>query len=384
MAERVVPGVDSFLEEKRFRAQRIGLITNHSGVTSAGVPTWKALMQAGFRLTALFGPEHGFRGEAQDAVHIGDETFAGVRVHSLYGERQRPTGEMLADVDLMVFDIQDVGCRFYTYLYTLAYSLEAASRAGKTFCVLDRPNPIGGLAVEGGPIAEEAASFVGGYGLPPRTGLTVGEYASYLRGEYFPAAHVEVVPLQGWRRPMFFGQTGLPWLAPSPNIPSVETALVYPGTCLFEGTNVSEGRGTTRPFETIGAPWIDGERLREALTALELPGVLFCSTFFTPAFSKHKGESCQGVVLHVCDREQFRPLRTALAMLAVIKRDYGDHFQWRPDWEGNFSFVDRLAGGRWLRECVDAGKGLPELYARACQGQERFERARGRYQMYSA
>jgi uncharacterized protein YbbC (DUF1343 family) len=195
---------------------------------------------------------------------------------------------------------------------------------------------------------------------------------------------VEVIKLEGWRRSMFFEETGLPWLAPSPNIPSVQTALVYPGTCLFEGTNVSEGRGTTRPFETIGAPWIDGEKLREALTELALPGVVFCSTFFAPAFSKHKGESCQGVVLQVSDREQFAPLRTALAMLAVIKRDYRDRLQWRPDWEGNFSFVDRLAGGRWLRDSVDAGKGPQELYARACEGRERFEKARARYLAYGA
>ncbi len=382
MADRVVPGVDSFLQDRRFRGDRIGLITNHSGVTSEGVPTWKALMQAGFRLTALFGPEHGFRGEAQDAVQVGDETFAGVRVHSLYGARQRPTEEMLRDVDLMVFDVQDIGCRFYTYLYTLAYSLEVASRAGKGFCVLDRPNPIGGVAVEGGPIAEEAASFVGGYGLPARTGLTVGEYARYLQDRYFAQARLEVIGLQGWRRPMFFGETGLPWLAPSPNIPTVEAALVYPGTCLFEGTNLSEGRGTTRPFETIGAPWIDGERLREALQELSLPGVTFCSTFFNPTFSKHKGESCQGVVLHVTDRERFRPLRTGLAMLTVIKRDYRERFQWRPDWEGNFSFVDKLAGGRWLRDLIDAGKELDEVYARACEGQQSFEAARARCLMY--
>jgi uncharacterized protein YbbC (DUF1343 family) len=382
MAKRVVPGVDSFRQESRFRDRRIGLITNPTGMTSTGVPTWRALLEGGFRLTALFGPEHGFRGEAQDAMRVADETFHGVRVYSLYGERQRPTVEMLADVDLMVFDIQDVGCRYYTYLYTLAYSLEACAAAGKSFCVLDRPNPIGAVAVEGGPIADEAASFVGGYGLPARTGLTVGEYARYLKGQYFPHAALEVIPLEGYRRGMSFAETGLPWPAPSPNLPSVDTALVYPGTCLFEGTNLSEGRGTTRPFETIGAPWIDGERLREALAELELPGVVFSSTFFTPTFSKHKGESCQGVVLHVSDRDRFRPLRTALAMLSVLRRDCGEHFEWRPDWEGNFSFVDRLAGGSWLRDMVDAGGALDDMYDRACQDQDRFEGLRARYLIY--
>ncbi len=384
MAKRVVPGVDSFQGEPRFRDLRIGLITNPTGMTSTGVPTWRALLEGGFRLTALFGPEHGFRGEAQDAVRVADETFHGVRVYSLYGERQRPAVEMLADVDLMVFDIQDVGCRYYTYLYTLAYSLEVCAGAGKSFCVLDRPNPIGAVAVEGGPIDDEAWSFVGGYGLPARTGFTVGEYARWLKGQYFPQARLEVIPLQGYRRAMFFGETGLPWPAPSPNLPTVEAALVYPGTCLFEGTNVSEGRGTTRPFETIGAPWVDGERLREALAELELPGVVFSSTFFTPTISKHKGQSCQGVVLHVSDRDAFRPLRTALAMLSVLKRDYAEHFEWRPDWDGNFSFVDRLAGGSWLRDSIDAGEGLDQVYDRACQDQDKFEGIRARYLIYKS
>ena len=384
MASRTTAGVDSFLESGRFRGTRIGLITNPSGVTSAGVPTWRAVLDAGLRLEALFGPEHGFRGEAQDAVSVGDEIFQGVRVFSLYGECRRPTPEMIADVELMVFDIQDVGCRYYTYLYTLAYALEICASAGKPFCVLDRPNPIGAVTVEGGPIAPEAASFVGGYGLAPRYGMTVGEYARYLQGEYFPDAALEVVPMEGYRREGLFADTGLPWVAPSPNIPSVDVAVVYPGTCLFEGTNVSEGRGTTRPFETIGAPWVDGEGFRRALAALELPGAVFSSTFFTPTFSKYRGEPCQGVVVHVRDRDLFQPLRTAVAMLWVLKRDYAAEFSWRPDWEGSFSFVDKLAGGPYLRELLDEGKDADAVYARACEGQDRFERTRARYLIYAA
>jgi uncharacterized protein YbbC (DUF1343 family) len=384
MAPATVPGIDRFLDDARFRGSRIGLITNPSGVTSAGVPTWKALLDAGFPLASLFGPEHGFRGQAQDAVELADESFRGVRLYSLYGERQRPTREMLEDLDLMLFDIQDVGCRYYTYLYTLAYCFEACAAAGKPFCVLDRPNPIGALVVEGGPIAAEAASFVGGYGLPARYGLTVGEYALYLQGEYLQGAELEVLRMEGYRRAMFFPETGLPWVAPSPNLPSLETALVYPGTCLFEGTNLSEGRGSTRPFETIGAPWLDGEGLREELAALEIPGATFTSTFFTPTFSKHKNEPCEGVVLHVRDRQAFRPLYTALAMLRAVKIRHPDRFEWRPDWEGNFSFVDRLAGGRYLRDMIDSGAGTKELYARACLDQRRFEETRQRYLVYDS
>jgi uncharacterized protein YbbC (DUF1343 family) len=382
MASKTVPGIDTFVKTDRFRGSRIGLITNPSGVTSAGVPTWKALMNAGFRLEAIFGPEHGFRGEAQDGVQVTDDTFHGVRVHSLFGDRERPTDEMIRDLDLMVFDIQDVGCRYYTYLYTLAYALEACEAAGKSFCVLDRPNPIGAVLVEGGPIAQDAVSFVGGYGLPPQYGMTIGEYARYLKGEYVPKADLEVITLKRYRRDQLFGATGLPWIAASPNLPTVDTAIVYPGTCLFEGTNVSEGRGTTRPFETIGAPWLDSEQLREALMELELPGAAFSSTYFAPTFSKYKGELCQGVVLHVTDRALFRPLRTALAMLWVLKRDWADRFQWKPNWEGDFSYVDRLAGGPYLRDMFDAGKGLDEVYARACLDQGRFESTRAHYLIY--
>jgi len=382
MADQTVPGIDSFLSASRFRGAGIGLVTNPSGITARGVPTWRALLDAGFRIAALFGPEHGFRGAAQDGVQVGDETFLGIPVHSLYGDSQRPAEEAVREIDLMVFDIQDVGCRYYTYLYTLAYCMEACAAAGKPFCVLDRPNPIGAVLVEGGPIGKEAESFVGGYGLPARYGMTIGEYARYLAGEYVRGVELEVIPLERYRADLPFHGTGLPWTAPSPNIPSVDTAVVYPGTCLFEGTNVSEGRGTTRPFETIGAPWIDGEGFRRALMGLSLPGVVWSASFFTPTFSKYKGDACQGVVLHVTDHGAFRPLRTAVAMLWVLKRDYGGRFEWKPDWEGGGSFVDRLAGGRWLRDLLDAGKGPDEVYSRACSGQEGFERTRRKYLLY--
>lgn len=378
-ARRTMPGVEGFLASSRFKDIGIGLVTNPSGVTSRGVPTWRALLDAGFRLSGLFGPEHGFRGDSQDGVKIADQTFRGVPVYSLYGAHQAPTTEMARGMELMLFDIQDVGCRYYTYLYTLASCIGFCAAAGVPLCVLDRPNPIGAIAVEGGPIHPSAESFVGGYGLPARYGMTIGEYARYLRGEYYPTVELEVVELAHYRRDLTFEATGLPWVSPSPNVPSVATAVAYPGTCLFEGTSLSEGRGTTRPFETIGAPWIDGERLREALMELGLPGVAFSSTFFTPSFSKHKGESCEGVVVHVLDRAVFRPLYTALAVLWVLKRDYPEPALW--DIGGPYH-LDKLAGGGYLRDMLEAGAPIEELYARACREQARFEAIRERYLIY--
>lgn len=364
-------GVEGFLESSDAEGQRVGLITNQTGVTCGGVPTWKAFLEAGIDLRALFGPEHGFRGEAQDAVHVSDEEFHGVRVHSLYGEHFKPTPEMLEGLDLVVFDIQDVGCRYYTYLQTLGYTMEVCSTVGVSCAVLDRPNPIGGVEVEGGPIAKEHESFVGGFGLAARYGMTIGEFARYVDDNYYPGIDLTVYPVEGWRRETY--ENALPWVLPSPNLPSVDCAVVYPGTCLFEGTNLSEGRGTTRPFECFGAPWIDGEELRELLAALELPGVVFTSLFFTPTFSKHAGTQCGGVTLHVSDRKRFRPLRTGIALVRAIHERWRDHFEWRADRrrEGMFSF-DRLAGGPAVRELVERGSPLDEIYQSACTGRDEY------------
>jgi len=379
---KVVPGIELFLKEKRYRDLRLGLITNPTGVTSGGVPSWKSLLEAGYRLTALFGPEHGFRGESQDAVQLKDDTFQGIKTFSLYGEHLKPTEQMLEALDLMVFDIQDVGCRYYTYLYTLGYAMEACQKAGKKFVVLDRPNPIGSHIVEGGPIEKEHDNFVGGYGLAHRYGLTIGEYARYVRGEFYPDLELTIVALKGYRREMLYPECGLPWISPSPNLPTLGAALVYPGTCLFEGTNLSEGRGTTRPFETIGAPWLDGERYREQLTALHLPGIVFTSLFFTPEFSKHSGSSCQGVMLHVTDNDSIKPLYTAVNMLWQLKHDYPQQFEWKRDWEEDFSFVDRLAGGPYLRTMLDEGESVDDVYRRLCQGRDDFLTVREKYLLY--
>jgi uncharacterized protein YbbC (DUF1343 family) len=380
----VTTGLDRLLGEGLHRSERIGLATNPSAVTRGGAPNWKALMEAGYAISAFFGPEHGFRGDAQDGVEVADGSFLGIPSYSLYGTRDTPEPRMLDGLDCVVYDIQDVGCRYYTYLYTLANIMAACEKTGTRVVVLDRPDPIGGIEVEGAPIAPEHSSFVGGYRLPHRYGMTVGEFALYLKGEYFPGTMLEVVELKGWKRSMFFEECGLPWVSPSPNIPSIATAMVYPGTCLFEGTELSEGRGTTRPFETLGAPWIDGEALRAAMAAQKLPGVTFTRAAFTPTFSKHKGVFCEGVTLHVADRAAFRPLLAGIALLKTIRDLYPKDFAWKPTWEdAKVSFNDRLAGGPALRNMIDGGQPLEAIYAALREGEDAFRATRAKYLIYS-
>jgi uncharacterized protein YbbC (DUF1343 family) len=377
-------GIDVLLREKLYKKERIGLVTNPSAVTADGEPSWRALLGRGYELKAFFGPEHGFRGDAQDAVEIGDGEFRGIPSYSLFGKRLEPEPRMLEGLDALIFDMQDLGCRYYTYLYTLAGVCEACERKGKRLVLLDRPDPIGGEEVEGSPMPEAYANFLGARRLPQRTGMTLGEYARYLKGEYFPRLDLELVELEGWRRSALFDETGLPWVWPSPNIPSLGTALVYPGSCLFEGTNLSEGRGTTRPFECFGAPWIDGPEFRQALAALGLPGALFTAASFTPTFSKHQGAFCQGTAIFVTDRTSFRPLLVGIAALKLAHDRYPDYFAWKSDWEGEDRFfVDKLAGGPALRGMIDSGESLEAIYRSMTAGVEDYLEARARYLVYS-
>ena len=382
--EKVLPGIDYFLKNRLYKSKRIGLITNQTGVTSKGIPTWKALLSKGYTLTALFGPEHGFRGEAQDAVSIEDSSFNGINTYSLYGKRLSPTEEMLKNVEVLLYDIQDIGCRYYTYLYTLAYSMEVCGKAETSLVVLDRPNPITHYQVEGNSISDEYSSFVGGYGLPNIYGLTIGEFAGYLKLYYYKDIKLDVIPMQNYRRNMPFEDTGLPWIFPSPNIPSLQTTSVYPGTCLFEGTNVSEGRGTTRPFEIIGAPWIDGEELRATLSRLSLPGVVFSSLFFTPVFSKYKNVSCGGISIHIEDRHIYKPLYTGLAILHTIRSLYPENFHWKRDWEKEDGyFVDKLTGSRDVRKMMDKNESIKRLYSELIFNTNDFLHRREAVLMYS-
>lgn len=344
----------------------------------------------GVRLRALFGPEHGVRGDAQYMAAVGHEADprTGLPVHSLYGptvDSLSPAPETLHGLDALVFDIQDVGARYYTYQATMMLCMEAAARAGIGFVVLDRPNPIGGVAVEGPALRRGFESFCGLHDLAPRHGMTVGELAELFRAERRLELNLLVVPCQGWRREQRARDTGLPWVFPSPNMPTPETALVYPGMCLLEGTNLSEARGTTRPFELFGAPWLDGASLAEALAGERLPGVAFRPVSFVPAWDKHAGERCHGVELQVTDPEAFRPFRTALACVAAARAREPDRFRWRTEpyeYVADVPAFDLLCGSAREREGIEAGRSWREL-ARAFAPEERaFARRRARYLRY--
>ena len=330
----------------------VGLITNHTGVD----PQFRGNLtlfaeHPEVELTALFSPEHGIAGSAQAGIHVASESGRRqhIPIHSLYGKTREPTAEMLAGVDALVYDIQDVGSRFYTYISTLFRSMRAAAANGVDFIVLDRPNPIRGDRVEGNLLQPAFQSFVGEMAIPIRHGMTVGELAQFCRTELdsAPAPRLHVVTMHGWQRAMWYDQTGLPWVPPSPNMPTIETATVYPGTCLIEGTNLSEGRGTTKPFEWIGAPWIDPERWGDTLNSLDLPGVHFRPIHFTPTFSKYTDEMCHGVQVHVTDRNQFKPIDVALHVITTVQRDYSNQFEFLEN-RGQY-FFDLLAGTDELR-----------------------------------
>jgi uncharacterized protein YbbC (DUF1343 family) len=369
----------------KIRGRRVGLITNHSGVDARLMATADQLHRSDLcQLVALYGPEHGIRGAAQDGEKI--ETCAdprtGVPAYSLYGATREPDPAMLESVELMLFDLQDVGARFYTYLYTMSLAMAACAKAGIPFLVLDRPNPIGAEAIAGNLLDPDFASFVGLYPIPVRYGLTIGEIARLFNAEYGLGAELDVVWMEGWRRAAFWEDTGLPWVPPSPNMPGPETAVVYPGTCFFEGTNISEGRGTAKPFEQLGAPFIDGARLADALNEQTLPGVVFRPVFFQPAASKYAGEVCQGVQLHVLDRTVFEPLSTGFTALATVRRLYPQDFAWRVPQGGIHNF-DRLAGTDQIRLALDRGVSVAELVASWTEELQTFAEIRHRYLAYT-
>ncbi|MBE3576128.1 MAG: DUF1343 domain-containing protein [Limnochordales bacterium] len=396
---RVASGLEVFLSGKheaarRFRGARAGLVTNPTGVDSRLRANIDLLASRELvRLTALFGPEHGIRGAAQDGVHIGNEIDprTGLPVYSLYGKTRRPTPEMVRDIDVFIFDIQDAGCRYYTYLYTLAYLLEAAADYNLPVVVLDRPNPITGVVCEGNVLDMEFASFVGRQPITIRTGMTIGELARFFNDRQARPADLTVVPLLGWRREMWYDDTGLPYVMPSPNLPTLEGLTLYPGTCLFEGTTFSEGRGTTRPFEIIGAPGIDPYKWADALNALELPGVIFRPLWFVPTFSKHQGQLCGGVQVHIVERTAVRAVAVGVHMLVCARRLFPQQFDWRRPHEpvtevGDRSprhlFIDLLAGGDELRRRIDAGDEAQAILADWDEQARRFAAETRKYHLY--
>jgi uncharacterized protein YbbC (DUF1343 family) len=308
-----------------------------------------------------------------------------VPVFSLYSETREPTAAMLKDIDVLVVDLQDVGTRVYTYVYTMANCMRAAARHGVRVVVCDRPNPVGGDAVEGGVLREQWTSFVGQFSMPLRHGMTIGELARLFNDAFGIGCALDVVPLAGWRRSMYFDQTGLPWVIPSPNIPTLDTAIVYPGAVMFEGTVLSEGRGTTKPFELVGAPWIDGERIAEAMNARGLPGVHFRPIFFEPTFHKHARETCGGCQPHVTDRATFEPVRTAVELMAEFKREDPARFGWKQppyEYEHEKQPIDVLYGSDQLRIAIDRGGDVGALIRSWEPEEEGFRKLRQPFLMY--
>jgi uncharacterized protein YbbC (DUF1343 family) len=374
-------------EGERLRGRRIGLVTQSAAILPDVRSSVDALLDAGATLTALFGPEHGIDGAAPDAAHIEHAVHArlGIPIFSLYGVQHEPTPAMLAQVDLLVFDMQDVGVRFYTYLSTLFYVLRSAGAAGIPVLVLDRPNPITGVHVEGPLLEPDFQSFVGMLPLPIRHGMTLGELARMINDEARFGVDLTVLPMQGWGRNMWFDETGLPWAATSPGMPHLSTVTVYPGACLIEGTTLSEGRGTTLPFEIVGAPWLDGDRLARTLNGMNLPGVRFRPVRFTPTDSKHTHLSCAGVQWHVLDRALLRPVVTGLHVVAAIRSQHPEHFEFlTTSWEGRPPHFDLLMGNVRVRAGLEQGVSVEELTADWPTVAEEFRRRRRPYLIYGA
>jgi uncharacterized protein YbbC (DUF1343 family) len=408
-AERgqVKPGVEVFLETRtgEIKGRKVGLITNPTGVDSRLESVIDRLRSsAEVDLVALYGPEHGIRGNAQAGEYVPfyfDEKY-GLPVFSLYGQSSRPVpgmlknideymrsfdttgigkipdGAMIRDVDVLIFDLQDIGTRVYTYVATMVFAMQAAAESGIDFIVLDRPNPINGEVLEG-PVLEypNFSSFVGLYPIPERHGMTVGELALMFNDKFLEKkANLTVVPMEGWNRKMWFDQTALPWVIPSPNMPSLDTATVYPGQVLFEGMNISEGRGTTRPFELFGAPWIDGYELARKLNGLRLAGVKFREAWFTPTFSKFTGELCGGAQVHVTDRNLYRPFETALHIIRTLLDMYPDQFEFHAE------YFDKVAGTAKIRKALEAGQGVKEIVAAYEKDLIAFAETRRPYLLY--
>ena len=365
----VTLGLTRLLASGRLKGARIGLVANPSSVDAAFSHAVDQVLTAeGVTLAAIFGPQHGFHSTLQDNMietpHAEDRTRR-VPVYSLYSETREPTDEMLEGIDVIVVDLQDVGTRVYTFIYTMAYCLKAAARVGIPVIVCDRPNPIGGTTMEGPMLQPGFESFVGLFPIALRHGLTIAELARLFNEQFGLGAQLETVAMEGWTRSQWWDQTGLPWVMPSPNMPTLEAAIVYPGMVLFEGTLMSEGRGTTRPFELVGHPGIDAEVFADGLNAHELPGVYFRPAYFEPTFQKHARVTCGGCQVHVTDRERFRSVDAAIALLCAFRDALpGRRLPWRPppyEYEYEKMPIDILAGSDGLRRAVDAGASPQEV-----------------------
>jgi uncharacterized protein YbbC (DUF1343 family) len=370
---RVQVGLENLLErhQELLKRAKVGLICHQASVDSKVFPILPLLVARKVNVTAIFAPEHGLWGTAQDQVPIlttrgegGEGKGEQIPVYSLYGAQRSPSKDSLQNIDVMICDLQDVGSRYYTFIWTMALAMQACAKHGKKFVILDRPNPINGITMEGPVLDMNFASFVGLYPIPVRHGMTIGEIALWVNERHDIKADLDVIRMKGWRRRMFFEETGLPWVSPSPNMPTVDTAVVYPGACLVEGTNLSEGRGTTRPFETIGAPFLDGQKLANRLNGEGLPGVLFRACRFEPTFHKFQGQVCGGVQIHVTDRRRFKPFLTGLAVIQTARDLCGSSFAWRQppyEYETEKWPLDILGGTDEFRMAIEAGRPVKTL-----------------------
>jgi uncharacterized protein YbbC (DUF1343 family) len=367
---QVLVGLDSIGRKwpRKLQGSRIGLLVHPASVNKLYKHAVAVFLKSRrFKLKAFFGPQHGIRGETQDNMVEWEgfsDTSTGLPVFSLYGKKRKPEPSMLKDVDVLAIDIQDVGARYYTFIWTMELCMQACSELKKSVVILDRPNPIGGHSVEGPVLDMAFSSFVGQRPLPVRHGMTVGEIGTYLKKEFYPSLDFHVIAVQGWSRKMWFDDTCLPWVMPSPNMPTLDTATIYPGMCLLEGTNLSEGRGTTRPFEIFGAPFIKPDFFVEHLRAFRLPGLIFRPMYFQPTFQKHAGRLCGGAQIHVIDRNRFKPFKTGTAVLKAAHDLYPEHFAWKQppyEYETEKMPIDILAGTDKLRRDIEAGESLDRM-----------------------
>ncbi len=388
---RIRPGLEVLLEDKigLLRGRRIGLVCNQATVTPDLRHAADVFSEhPDIDLTTLFGPQHGIRGDVQDNMieteHATDPR-TGIPIYSLYSETREPTDAMLENVDAIVFDLQDVGCRIYTFVYTMANCMRAAARLGKQVIVCDRPNPINGNAMEGNITEHEFKSFVGQFEIPTRHGMTTGELAKMFNEHFGIGCDLEIVSMDGWRREMWFEETGLPWILPSPNIPTVDTCVVFPATVHVEGTEISEGRGTTKPFELNGAPYIDPWAWSEALEKYNFPGVAFRQTFFQPTFQKYAGVTCGGLQIHVTDRNAFTPVIVGIAMIKAAYDLYSDLYEWKRDpyeYEFGKNPFDVVCGTDKIRKAIESGASVDEICASWNDGLNTFREQRKKYLLY--
>jgi uncharacterized protein YbbC (DUF1343 family) len=381
-------GSDVLVDRRLLAGRSVGLVCNPASIDARFVHVIDRLNAGAVRVRAIFGPQHGFRSDVQENMiespHAADPRRE-VPVYSLYSETREPTPAMLEGLDALVIDLQDVGTRIYTYIYTMANCLRAAARHGLPVVVCDRPNPIGGVDVEGPMLEPGFESFVGQFPIPMRHGMTIGELARLFNDHFGLGAKLEVVAMQGWSRTTWFDETGLPWVLPSPNLPTLDSATAYPGTVLFEGVSISEGRGTTRPFELVGAPGVDPERFAGELNRRGLPGVHFRPALFEPTFHKHAHAACGGCQIHVTDRRHFAPVRTGVALLEAFRREPGAGFAWRePPYEYEYERppIDILAGSDALRTAIDAGTDADEIAGSWKAPVDVFLRLRERFLLY--